>query len=76
MAPQRVVAVELASLFPGDGTPARPALSGDYSIEIAASQPVVSQQTRRAYWRGRAELSSLTVRVPHRRDDVLEAREW
>jgi hypothetical protein len=74
--PSRVAAVELATLFPDDGSPANPALSGDFSIEITASHPIVSQQTRRAYWRGKSELTSLSVRVPLRRDDVLSAREW
>lgn len=76
LAPQRVTLVDLAALFPEDGTPLAPALSGDFSISITATRPVVTQQTRRLYWRGRREITSLTTRAPLRRADVIDAGEW
>jgi len=76
LAAQRVTLVDLAALFPEDGTPLTPALSGDFSITITATRPVVTQQTRRVYWRGRREITSLTTRAPLRRADVIDAREW
>ncbi len=76
LAAERVTAIELQLLFPDDGSPLVPALSGDFSISISATRPVVSQQTRRVYWRGRTEITSLTARVPMRRSEALDAREW
>jgi hypothetical protein len=76
LAAERVTAIELQLLFPAEGSALAPALSGDFSISISATRPVVSQQTRRVYWRGRKEITSLSARVPMRRSDALEAREW
>jgi hypothetical protein len=73
---ERVTVVELQLLFPDEGTPLAPVLSGDFSIAIAATRPVVTQQTRRVYWRGRKEVTSLSARAPMRRSEALEAREW
>ena len=74
--PERVAVVDLSALYPDDGSPLSPALSGDFSIAVSATRPVVTQQTRRLYWRGRKEVTSLSARVPLRRAEVSEAREW
>jgi hypothetical protein len=73
---ERVTVVDLPQLFPDEGTPLDPVLSRDFSITIGSTEPVVTQQTRRVYWRGRKEVTSLSARVPLRQADALEAREW
>lgn len=76
LAAERATAIELQLLFPDEGSPLAPALSGDFSIAVSASRPIVTQQTRRAYWRGSREVTTLSARVPMRRSEALEAREW
>ncbi len=72
----RVVAVDLSRLFAAGDPESPPVVSGDYVTRIASDVPVVSQQTRRARWRGTAVTIGSKTGAPIRASESRRAREW
>lgn len=73
--PERVSTVEVWRAF-GEREGDEPVVTGDYAVLVSADRPLVSQQTRRARWRGESHVSGLRPLVPIRVAAADRAREW
>ncbi len=72
----RVVAVDLGHLFAAGDPHSPPVVSHDYATRVVSDVPIVSQQTRRARWRGTAFAVGSKTGAPIRASESRRAREW
>ena len=72
----RVVAVDLEHLFASGDPQSPPVVSHDYATRVVSDVPIVSQQTRRARWRGTTFTVGSKTGAPIRATEIRRAREW
>lgn len=72
----RVTSVDLSQLFTAGDPVSPPVVSHDYATRVVSDVPTVSQQTRRARWRGTAFTVGSKTGAPIRASDIRRAREW
>jgi hypothetical protein len=73
--PERVLVVDVARAF-GDADAAEFTVRGDYAVLVTSDQPLMSQQGRRATWRGDAHVGGVRPLTPIRVATAMQAREW
>jgi len=72
----RVVNVDLSQLFAAGDPVSPPVVSHDFATRIVSDVPIVSQQTRRARWRGTTFTVGSKTGAPIRASESRRAREW